>query len=67
MKQFLHFTRAPPALIHPSVFQILKAYSVQNLLYQLDILLIDICFLYTLKVGVGGCLFMLAHSPDCNL
>ena len=34
-----------------------------NLLYQLDISLVDICFIYTLKVGVRGHLSMSAHSP----
>ena len=63
MKQFLHFTRAPPALIHPNVFRILMGCSVQNLLYQLDIFLVEICFIYTLKVEVRGCLSMSAHSP----
>ena len=33
VKQFLHFTRAPPALIHPNVFQILMGCSVLNSLY----------------------------------
>ena len=38
--------------------------SVLNLLYQLDISLVEICFFfYTLKLGVGGRLSMSAHSP----
>ena len=63
VKQFLHFTMAPPALVHPNVLRILTSYSVLNFVYQLDILLVDICFIYTLKLGIGGCLSMLAHSP----
>ena len=38
-------------------------YSVLNSLYQLNILLVEICFIYTLKLGTGGRLSMLAHSP----
>ena len=38
--------------------------SVLNLLYQLDISLVEICFIYTLKFGVGGRLSMSAHSPQ---
>ena len=30
VKKFLHFTRAPPALIHPNVFGILKGCSLLN-------------------------------------
>ena len=63
MKQFLHFTRAPPALVYPNVFRILMGCSVLNLLYQLDISLIEICFIYTLKLGVGGRLSMSTHNP----
>ena len=33
VKQFLHFTRAPLALIHPNVFWILMGCSVLNSLY----------------------------------
>ena len=38
-------------------------YSVLNSLYQLDISLVEICFIYTLKLGTGGRLSMLAHNP----
>ena len=63
VKKFLHFTKALPMLIHPNVFHILMGYSVLNLLYQLDISLIDIFFIYTLKLRVGGRLSMSVHSP----
>ena len=67
VKQFLHFIRAPLTLIHLNFFRILMGYSVLNSFYQLDISLVDICFIYTLKLGIGGCLSMLAHNPDYNL
>ena len=37
VKQFLHFTKAPPALVHPNVIRILTGCCVLNLLYQLDL------------------------------
>ena len=37
--------------------------SVLNLLYQLDISLVEICFVYTLKLGTKGRLSMSAHNP----
>ena len=37
--------------------------SVLNFLYQLDISLVEICFIYTLKLETGGRLSMSAHSP----
>ena len=63
VNQFVHFTRAPPALIHPNVFRILMGRSVLNTLYQLDISLVEICFICTLKLGTGGRLSMSAHNP----
>ena len=62
VKQFLHFTRAPPALIHPNTIQILTGCSMLNLLYQLDLLLVEICFIYSLKVGQGGRMSMSVRS-----
>ena len=47
VKQFLHFTRAPPALVHPNVIRILIGCCVLNLLYQLDLSLVEVCFAYT--------------------
>ena len=44
-------------------FWILMGCSVLNLIYQLDISLVEICFIYTLKLGTGGWLSMSAHSP----
>ena len=63
IKQFLHFSKAPPALIHHNVIQILVGCSVLNLLYQLDILLVKVYFIYTLKLEHGGRLSLSAQSP----
>ena len=63
VKQFLHVSRAPPALIHPNAIQILMGWSVLNLLYRLNISLVEICFVYTLKLGTGGRLSMSTHNP----
>ena len=54
VKQFLHVSRASPTLIHPNAIRILMGCSVLNLLYRLDISLVEICFVYTLKLGDGG-------------
>ena len=63
IKQFLHFSRAPPALVHPNIIQILTGCSVLNLLYQLDISLVEVFFVYTLKLVHGGRLSLSAQSP----
>ena len=38
--------------------------SVLNSLYQLDISLVEICFVYTLKLGTEGRLSMSTYSPQ---
>ena len=63
VKQFLHVTWAPPVLVHPNVIWILMGCNVLNILYRLDILLVEICFIYTLKLGTRGRLSMSVHSP----
>ena len=60
VKQFLHFTRAPPTLIHPNTIRILTRCSVLNLLYQLDLSLVEICFAYFLRVAQGDQMSMSA-------
>ena len=57
VKQFLHFTRAPPARIHPNVINILIGCCVLNHLYQLDLTLVELFIIYFLNIGsVAGCL-----------
>ena len=63
VKQFLHVSQAPPALIHPNAIRILMGCSVLNLLYRLDISLVEICFVYTLKLRTRGRLSMSTHNP----
>ena len=67
VKQFLHFTRAPPALIHPNVIRILIASCVLNHLYQLDLMLVEIFIIYFLNVGSGGRMSMLVLSPRLQI
>ena len=63
IKQFIHFSGAPPALIHLNVIRILIGCSVLNLLYQLDISLVEVFFIYTLKLAHGGRLSLSTKSP----
>ena len=63
VKQYLHFTRAPPALIHPNVIRILIGCCVLNHLYQLDLSLVELCIIYFLRVGQGGRMSMSVLNP----
>ena len=57
------FLEQPPTIIHPKAIRILIGCSVLNLLYRLDILLVEICFVYTLKLGTRGRLLKSTHNP----
>ena len=67
VKQFLYFTRPPLALIHPNTILILTSCSVLNLLYQLELSLVEICFIYALKVGQGCRLSMSVRSARLQI
>ena len=54
VKQFLHFTRASPTLVHPNIIRILIGCSVMNFLYQLDLSLVEICFGYSMILRREG-------------
>ena len=62
VKQILHFTRVPLTLVHPNTIRILTECNVLNLLYQLDLSLVDICFDNSLRVAQGGRMSMSAQS-----
>ena len=67
VKQFLHFTRAPPALIHPNVILILVGYCVLNHLYKLDLTLVELFIIYMLNIGSGGRMSMSVLSPRLQI
>ena len=54
IKHFLHYFGAPPTLIHPNIIRILVECSVLNLRHQLDISLVEVYFIYTLKLAHSG-------------
>ena len=63
VKQFLHFTQAPPALVHPNIIRILIDFCILNHLYQLDLSLVELCIIYFLRIGQGGRMSMSVLSP----
>ena len=67
VKQFLHFTRAPPTLIHPNVIRILIGSCVLNHLYQLDLTLVELFIIYFLNVGSGGRMSISVLSPRLQI
>ena len=46
-KQFLHYTKIPPALIHPNIVRVLMGCSVLDMLFSLDLSLLEVIFVYS--------------------
>ena len=67
VKQFLHFTWAPPTLIHPNMIRILIDSRVLNHLYQLDLTLVELFIIYFLNVGSGGRMSMSVLIPQLQI
>ena len=67
VKQFLHFTREPPALVHPNLIHILIGSYVLNHLYQLDLSLVDLFMIYSPSIGSGGRMSMSVLSPRLQI
>ena len=63
VKQFLHFTWTPPALIHPNIIRILIKCCMLNNLYQLNLSLVELCIIYFFKIGQGGRMSMSVLNP----
>ncbi|KAL6324391.1 hypothetical protein AAG906_012995 [Vitis piasezkii] len=51
LKQFFHFTKIPPTFLHPNVVRVLMGCSVLDMLYHLDLSLLEVVFVYTIKMS----------------
>ena len=51
LKQFLHFTKILLAFLHPNVARVLMECSVLDMLYQLNLSLLEIIFVYIVKMS----------------
>ena len=66
-KEFLHFTKIPPAFIHPNIILVLMGCSIINMLYNLDLTLLEVFFVYSLKKAKTDIFSMSAHLPSLQL
>ena len=66
IKHFLHFSGASPTLVHPNIIRILTGCSILNLLYQLDISLVEVFFIYTLKLVHANRLSCWPRAPAAS-
>lgn len=67
LKQFLHFTKIPLTFLHPNFVQVLMGCSVLDMLYHLDLSLLEVFFIYTIKVSQNERFRLSAHIPSLQL
>ena len=48
-KEFLHFTQISPTYIHPNMVRVLMGCSILSLLFNLDLSLLEVLFIYFIK------------------
>ena len=66
-KEFLYFTQIPPAYIHSNMVQVLMGCSILSMLFNLDLSLLEVLFVYSLKKGKNDIFSMAAHLPFLQL
>ena len=63
-KEFLHFTQIPPTYIHPNMVRVLMGCSILSMLFNLDLSLLEVLFIYSIKkVKVTSSALSLAFHP----
>ena len=63
-KQFLHFTKIPPTFLHLNVVRILMGCSILNMLYHLDLSLLEVLFVYIVKMSQKEVFSLSSHIPS---
>ncbi|RVX02651.1 hypothetical protein CK203_016545 [Vitis vinifera] len=65
--EFLHFTQIPPVFIHPNIIRVLMGCSIINMLYNLDLTMLEVFFVYLLKKAKTDIFSLSAHLPSLQL
>ena len=66
-KEFLHFTQIPPAYIHPNMVRVLMGCSILSMLFNLDLSLLEVLFIYSIKKGKNDVFSLAARLPSLQL
>ena len=66
-KQFLHFMKIPPSFLHLNVVKVLMRCSILSMLFHLYLSLLEVLFIYTVKMSRKGIFSLLTHIPSLQL
>ena len=66
-KEFLHFTQIPPTYIHPNIVRVLMGCNILSMLFNLDLSLLEVLFVYSIKKGKTDLFSLAASMPSLQL
>ena len=66
-KQFLHSTKIPSAFLYLNAVRILMGCSILNILYHLDLSLLEVLFVYTVKMSQKEVFNLSTHIASLQL
>lgn len=66
-KKFLHFTKISPFFLHSNEVRVLMGCSILNMLFHLDLFLLEVLFIYIVKMSRKGIFSLSAHIPSLQL
>lgn len=66
-KQFLHYTEIPPTFIHPNTVRVLMGCSILDTIFHLDLSLLEVLFVYTIKMSEKGIFSLSAQISSFQL
>ena len=66
-REFLHFTQIPQAYIHPNIVRVLMGCSILSMLFNLDLSLLEVLFIYSIKKGKNDIFSLAAHLSSLHL
>lgn len=50
--------------LHPNAVRVLMGYSILNMLFYLDLSLLEVLFIYTIKMSGKGIFSLFSHIPS---
>lgn len=66
-KQFLHYTQIPLTYIYPNIIMVLIECNILNMLFHMNLFLLEVLFIYTIKQDKKDIFSMFAHIPSLQL
>ncbi|XP_034672494.1 uncharacterized protein LOC117904081 [Vitis riparia] len=67
LKEFLHFTQIPPVYVHPNMIRVLMGCNILSMLFDLNLSLLEVLFVYSIKKAKSNIFSFVASLPSLQL